>query len=376
MKNVKNIIINSDSIQTMNSMEKESVDLIFADPPYWMRVEGELKRVEGTKFDGCDDEWDQFNTLNDYELFTEEWLKACYRILKPNGCIWVIGGMQCIYTIGGIMQKIGYWLINDVIWHKKNPTPNFMGTRLNNSHETLIWATKNKKSKFTFNYKTAKELNVETVSSDEFSKGIRKQMGSVWSFAVCSGNERLKDDNGNKLHSTQKPLEMLERIIAISSKKNDIVLDPFAGTMTTGAAAKKMGRTYIMIEMDKKYCEYGSKRLEKIKEDDNDIINSIYDIKPLKVNFIELIDDIHLKVGEDFYLKKGKKVAKLLENGKLQFENDILDIHTGAAKAKGVQSDRLNGFNHWYVIRDNKRVLISEIREAYRESKNKEINNL
>ena len=193
-----NKVICGDSIEEMNKMQPNSVDLIFADPPYWMRTEGVLKRVEGTDFDGCDDTWDKFDSLEDYEDFTKKWLSACHRILKPNGSIWVIGGMQCIYTIGSTMQDLGFWLVNDVIWHKKNPTPNFMGTRLNNSHETLIWATKSKKSKYTFNYKTAKELNVDSVTEDEYSKGVRKQMGSVWRFPVCSGLERLKDENGEK----------------------------------------------------------------------------------------------------------------------------------------------------------------------------------
>ena len=193
-------IINGNSIEEMKKLEDGCVDLIFADPPYWMRVEGVLQRVEGTDFDGCMDEWDQFESLKDYEAFTKEWLSECYRVLKPDGSIWVIGGMQCIYTIGAIMQDIGFWLINDIVWHKKNPTPNFKGTRLNNSHETLIWATKSKKSKFTFHYKTAKELNRDNVDDEAFADGTRKQMGSVWKIAVCSGNERLKDDNGEKLH--------------------------------------------------------------------------------------------------------------------------------------------------------------------------------
>ncbi len=183
-----------------------------------MRTDGVLHRVEGTEFDGCDDEWDQFDTLEDYATFTGKWLSACYRILKPNGSIWVIGGMQCIYTIGGIMQDIGYWFINDVIWHKKNPTLNFMGTRLNNSHETLIWATKNRNSKYTFHYKTGKELNTDTVSEEDHRGGIRKQMGSVWKIPVCAGGERLKDDDGNKLHSTQKPEELLYRIWAYDTE--------------------------------------------------------------------------------------------------------------------------------------------------------------
>lgn len=236
-----NIIINGDCIIEMKKMPANSVDLIFADPPYWMRVEGSLMRVEGTEFDGCDDDWDQFDTLDQYEQFTKEWLSACYRVLKPNGSIWVIGSMQCIYSIGAIMQQLGFWLINDIIWHKKNPTPNFMGTRLNNSHETLIWATKSKKSKYTFNYKTAKELNIDTVSEEEHRNGVRKQMGSVWRFSVCAGNERLKNKNGEKLHNTQKPIELLKRIVAISSRKGDVVLDPFGGTMTTAVAAKALG---------------------------------------------------------------------------------------------------------------------------------------
>lgn len=200
-----NTIINGNSLEVLKTLEKESIDLIFADPPYWMRTEGALSRVEGTTFDGCDDEWDSFRTEEEYGIFTKTWLSECKRVLKENGSIWVIGSMQCIYTIGGIMQNLGFWFINDVIWHKKNPTPNFKGTRLNNSHETLIWATKSKKSKYTFNYKTAKELNLDTVTREEQRSGIRKQLGSVWKISVCSGSERLKDSEGNKLHSTQKP---------------------------------------------------------------------------------------------------------------------------------------------------------------------------
>lgn len=364
----KNIIINGNSIEEMNKMDAECVDLIFADPPYWMRVEGVLKRVEGTDFDGCDDEWDQFDTLEDYENFTREWLQACYRILKPNGSIWVIGGMQCIYTIGAIMQQIGYWLINDVIWQKKNPTPNFMGTRLNNSHETLIWATKSKKSKYTFNYKTAKELNLDTVDEKEYNKGVRKQMGSVWKFSVCSGNERLKDDTGAKLHSTQKPQEMLERIITISSKKGDLILDPFGGTMTTGAAAKKLGRNYIMIEKDTQYCKYGEERLNNVTFVDSDLVNAKFDEKPKRVKVSEMIKNKYLIEGEWFSFKDGKPVAKLLENGKLLFDGEEIDMHSCAAKARNVKASRLNGFDYWYVMRNEVLVSIFDIREQYRDS--------
>lgn len=365
----ENVIINGNSIEEMNKMKADSVDLIFADPPYWMRIEGTLKRVEGTDFDGCDDEWDRFETLEDYEAFTKQWLEACYRILKPNGSIWVIGGMQCIYTIGAIMQDIGYWLINDVIWQKKNPTPNFMGTRLNNSHETLIWATKTKKSKYTFNYKTAKELNQDTVADDDFAKGTRKQMGSVWRIAVCSGNERLKKDDGDKLHSTQKPLEMLERIVAISSKIGDVVLDPFAGTMTTGVAAKKLGRKYVMIEREPEYCRYGEMRLSETEYEDSPIARADYDKKPAKVTMQEMIEAGYFIEGEKFFLKTGDAVAGLLKDGKLEYRGEIMDMHSCAAAARGVKANRLNGFDYWYVLRNEERISIADIRDMYRKSK-------
>ncbi|MBR4857719.1 MAG: site-specific DNA-methyltransferase [Clostridia bacterium] len=364
-----NCVINGDSIVEMNRMPANSVDLIFADPPYWMRTEGVLKRVEGTDFDGCDDDWDKFDSLESYEKFTEDWLRACHRILKPNGSIWVIGGMQCIYTIGSIMQNVGFWLINDVIWHKKNPTPNFMGTRLNNSHETLIWATKSKTSKYTFNYKTAKELNVDSVEEKAYSNGTRKQMGSVWRFSVCSGTERLKDDEGNKLHSTQKPLEMLERIVAISSSKGDIVLDPFGGTMTTGVAAKKLGRNYIMIEQDKKYCKYGEKRLSEVVYTETPIALAQYDEKPLKVTMEEMIIAGFFFEGESFYFRNSEPIATLCSNGKLFYNGNEVDMHSCAATARGVKANRLNGFDYWYVLRNGKLTSISDIREEYRLAK-------
>lgn len=364
-----NRIICGDSVEEMNKMQPNSVDLIFADPPYWMRTEGVLTRVEGTEFDGCDDSWDKFDSLDDYEAFTKEWLSACYRVLKPNGSIWVIGGMQCVYTVGAIMQKLGYWLINDVVWHKKNPTPNFMGTRLNNSHETLIWATKSKKAKYTFNYKTAKELNVDSVSEAEYNRGTRKQMGSVWRFPVCAGSERLKDENGEKLHSTQKPLAMLERIIAISSRKGDLVLDPFGGTMTTGVAAKKLGRDYIMIEKDPRYCQFGEERLNGVTYIDTPIANAVYDVKPPKVSMEEMIAAGAFAVGEDFCFRNGEPVAKLCTDGKLEYNGEKMDMHTCCAVARQVKASRLNGFDYWYVSRENKLVSIADVREQYRKTR-------
>ena len=363
---MESMIINGNSIEEMKKLEENSIDLIFADPPYWMRVEGVLKRVEGTDFDGCMDAWDQFESLEDYEAFTKEWLRECYRILKPDGSIWVIGGMQCIYTIGAIMQEIGYWLINDIVWHKKNPTPNFKGTRLNNSHETLIWATKSKKSKYTFHYKTAKELNLDTVDEADYEKGIRKQLGSVWKIAVCSGNERLKNEQGEKLHTTQKPEELLYRIIAISSNVGDMVLDPFGGTMTTGAVAKRLGRKYFMIERDPKYYEYGKQRIEQEVFGDSDIANAVYDKKPLTARMPEMIQNGFFFNEEMFYLQDGTKGGILQADGKLLYKGKITDMHSCAAKVKGVKAKRLNGFAVWFVKRDGILVSIQEIREDYR----------
>lgn len=369
------IIKCSDSVSEMKALPDCCVDLIFADPPYWMRTEGVLVRTEGTEFDGCDDDWDQFETLGDYEEFTRTWLKECRRILKDDGSIWVIGSMQCIYTIGAIMQDLGFWIINDIVWHKTNPTPNFMGTRLNNSHETLIWATKGKKSKYCFHYKTAKELNHDNVSDTEFDSGKRKQMGSVWRIPVCQGSERLKNEEGDKLHSTQKPEALLYRIIAISSDEGDVVLDPFGGTFTTAAMAKRLGRHYISYDRDQAYCEAGQARVDAENYVPDDISRTTADIKPLKAPMPDMIADGYFTAGEDFYLKgQDKASAKLRSDGKLEWGGNITDMHSCAAKIKGVKAKRLNGFDWWQVKRNGKLVSISEIRENWRADR--ELSNL
>lgn len=359
---MKNIIICADSIEYMAKIPDNSVDLIFADPPYWMRVEGVLKRPEGKDFNGCNDKWDSFSSDFEYNEFSKKWLGECKRILKANGSFWVIGSMQCIYTIGAIMQELGFWFINDVIWQKSNPTPNFMGTRLNNSHETLIWATKSKKSKFTFNYKTAKELN----SEDNLFES-KKQMGSVWKFPVCSGAERLKDENGEKLHSTQKPLALLERIVAISSKIGDLVFDPFGGTGTTAHAAKMLGRDFFLIEKEQKYVNFALKRLENVKFIQSDIASAKFDEKPLKVSIDDMINAGFLFLDEKFYLKNTNEFAILKNGAKLEFNGEFYDIHSLAAKLKNSSSQRLNGFKFWQVKRDDKFILLDDVRQNFRE---------
>lgn len=365
-----NTIINGDSIKEMKKLPEESVDLIFADPPYWMRTKNEpLKRVEGTIFDGVYEEWDVFETLHDYNDFTEKWLKESKRVLKKNGSIWVICGMQCIHSIGFIMQKLGFWIINEVIWQKTNPTPNFMGTRLNNSHETLIWATKSSKSKYTFNYKTAKELNEFTIDSKQYEIGERRQLGSIWKLPVSSGLERLKDDNGNKLHSTQKPFKLLYMILAISSKLDQVILDPFAGTMTTGAAAKAMGRKYIMIEKVKKYCDYGEKRIKNENKTIGLIEKSTFDIKPPKVTIGDMIREGYLISGEKLYFKNTSNSAELKSNGKALYIENELSIHELAAIFSTRNASRLNGFEYLTVKRNDQFKYLHEIRTNYRKEK-------
>lgn len=366
-----NQILQGNSLELLKSIADSSIDLIFADPPYWMRVDGVLRRPEGSDFSGCDDVWDnQFSSNSDYSDFTHAWLSQCKRILKPNASIWVIGSMQCIYTIGGIMQDLGFWFINDIVWHKSNPTPNFLGTRLNNAHETLLWATKSKKSRYTFHYKTAKELNSDIV---DFDKGKRKQLGSVWKIPVCSGAERLKNEKGEKLHSTQKPESLLYRIIAISSNLGDIVLDPFGGSMTTAAMAKRLGRNYIMCEQNDKYIKAGQKRLDSVRFENSDIARAKFDEKPLRVNLCDLINGGFLRVGEKFYLKGSESSANLVANGKLEFKGKIYDIHTLCAKLKGVKAERLNGYLWWEVVSSktqgkNKRILLDLLRNEFREN--------
>ena len=356
-----NKILQGDTIETMKNLPDKSFDFCFADPPYFMQIEEgkKLFRVEGTEFDGCDDDWDKFPSMDAYKDFTKKWLTEVRRLLKDNGAVCVISGMQSIYEIGSILRELGYWVINDIIWKKSNPTPNFGGTRLNNSHETLIWAAKSKKSKFTFNYKTGKYLNGG------------KQMGSIWEFPVCAGNERLKDDNDKKLHNTQKPEALLYRVLALFTKKDDLVLDPFGGTMTTGAVAKKMGRNYTMIERDQTYIKYGQKRLDNVIPKIGDVENATFDIKPLKVSVKEMVDAGYFTVGEYFYNKNGKKAILADDSGKLRYKDETRSMHEIAGEMLG-QTRRVNAFDCLYVVRNGEMVSIDVIRNNFRKFKTSE----
>ena len=358
-----NQVLQGDTLETLRKIEDKTFDFCFADPPYYMQIEDNKKliRVEGKEFKGCNDDWDKFPSMEYYKEWTKAYLSEIKRVLKDNGSICIISGMQSIYEIGNILRELGFWILNDIIWLKSNPTPNFSGSRLNNSHETLIWASKNKNSKFTFNYKTGKVMN------------NGKQMGSVWTFPVCCGNERLKDDKNEKLHTTQKPEALLYRIINLFTKKGDLILDPFGGTMTTGVVAKRCGRNYTMIERENKYIKYGIKRLEETTENIGDIENAIYDIKPLKVTMNEMTEAGYFKLGEFFYLKNGEKAKFIKENGNIEYNNMSGSMHEICAKMQGKER-RVNAFDFFYVIRNETLKPIKEIREEYRKVKANEQN--
>lgn len=343
----------------MKSLPDSSVDMIFADPPYNMQVEGTLLRTNGTKFEGVEgSDWDEFDSLSDYKEFTRSWLKEAQRILKKDrSSLWVIGSYQNIHVIGDVLQELGFWLINDIIWSKTNPTPNFQGTKFTNKQELLIWATPSKKTKYTFNYKTMKELNGG------------KQMTSVWDIPVSSGSERIKDDEGNKLHPTQKPDKLMYNVIISSTKKGDLVLDPFMGSGTTGAIAKRLSRNYFGSEMDEKYVEYSKKRIDKEIQRDDEFISAKFDIKPPKVSLEDLVKDNYLYVGQKLYFKKTDTFAEISEDFNLKYEGKTY----GHSKLGGILANKDTNENGWLVwyVQDKlgKYMEIDKIRQKYRKEK-------
>lgn len=354
IENILNTIIEGDTIEQLKKIPDECIDMIFADPPYFMQTEGELKRTDGTKFQGVEDEWDKFSDYEEYDKFCFEWLKECKRVLTKDGTIWVIGSFQNIYRLGYIMQNLGYWILNDVVWSKPNAAPNFAGTRFQNSHETLLWCSKSKKSKYTFNYKTMKYLNGD------------KQEKSVWDIGICIGNERLKNDEGKKAHSTQKPEKLLYKVILSSSKPNDIILDPFFGTGTTGAVAKLLSRNWIGIEREKEYNKVAKKRIDSVIPLEDEFITKLsLEVKPPKVPMKKLIEKGYLRVGEILYDKNGKEICKVNEDGKVYDGIDILSIHKMSAKYLGKTNN--NGWDYFY-IKNKELIPLDKLRYNYQES--------
>ncbi|PSM51855.1 DNA methyltransferase [Campylobacter blaseri] len=348
-----NQIINGDCIDVLKTIPDNSIDLVFADPPYFMQTQGELLRADGDKFSGVDDSWDKFKDYKEYDAFCENWLKECKRVMKKDASIWVIGSFQNIYRIGYIMQNLDFWILNDVVWSKPNPVPNFKGTRFCNSHETLLWCSKSQKSKFTFNYKTMKYLNND------------KQEKSVWNIGICIGQERIKDTNGKKAHSTQKPEKLLEKIILSSSTMGDIVLDPFFGTGTTGAIAKKYGRNFIGIEKNSDYIKIANDRIKNINFVESDIASGKLETKPPKVSLDMLYQADMICLGEMLYDKAGNNPVKYIGNDRVSDGSDELSIHKMSAKI--LNKVNHNGWSYFYIMRDGALFEIDKLRYLYKE---------
>ena len=350
-----NQIMQGNCIEILKTLPEKSIDVIFADPPYNLQLQNELLRPNQTVVAGVDDEWDQFPSFTAYDQFTENWLKECQRVLKDTGTIWVIGSYHNIFRVGKIMMDVGYWFLNDVIWYKANPMPNFRGTRFQNATETMIWAKKSSdQKKYTFNYQAMKNFNDE------------KQMQSVWFIPLCTGTERIKLD-GKKAHSTQKPEALLYRVILASSNPGDTILDPFFGSGTTGAVAKKLQRNYVGIELSSEYVELARERIATVPmtlfSDTAFVTKSKRDAP--RVRFGQLIESRYLRVGQRVFSKDRRVTAIIKADAQLIWHDQTGSMHRIAALAQNKPT--FNGWEYWYCD-DQNGVLtsIDGLREQYR----------
>ncbi|GHF41506.1 site-specific DNA-methyltransferase [Seohaeicola zhoushanensis] len=351
-----NSILDGDCVEVMNSLPAASVDLIFADPPYNLQLKGDLHRPDNSHVDAVTDHWDQFSSFEAYDQFTRAWLKAARRLLKPNGAIWVIGSYHNVFRVGTALQDAGYWLLNDVVWRKSNPMPNFRGKRFTNAHETLIWASRDEGAKYTFNYEALKALN----------EGV--QMRSDWVIPLCTGHERLKDANGDKAHPTQKPEALLHRVLVGTTNPGDVVLDPFFGTGTTGAVAKMLGREYIGIEREAAYREAAAARIAKVRKFDREAltVTTSKRAEP-RVPFGQLVERGLLRPGEALYSPRGQ-VAKVRADGTLIGSDVRGSIHQVGAHLEGAPS--CNGWTYWSFRKDGMNVPIDVLRQQIRSEMN------
>ncbi len=351
-----NSILTGDCVKIMQSLEKESVDCIFADPPYNLQLGGDLHRPNNSKVDAVDNDWDHFESLKAYDEFTRNWLSAARELLKPDGSIWVIGSYHNIFRLGYILQDMGFWILNDVIWRKSNPMPNFRGRRFANAHETMIWASKSKKSKYYFNYDAMKTLNEDL------------QMRSDWYLPLCTGSERLKDANGKKAHPTQKPEALLNRILMSSTRKGDIILDPFFGTGTTGAVAKKLGRNYIGIERDETYAAFAKERIKEAVPYDDNLIETKPKRELPRIPFGTLLERGLLKPGTVLTDSKNRHSVKVHVDGSVIAQNRIEDLRGSIHKVGAALQDApsCNGWTYWHYKEGKKSIPIDVLRQKVR----------
>jgi modification methylase len=329
------VILRGDCIEVLKGLPDKSVDMVFADPPYNLQLGGDLLRPDNSKVDAVDDDWDKFDSFAAYDAFTRAWLGECRRVLKDEGSLWVIGSYHNIFRLGAAMQDLGFWVLNDIIWRKSNPMPNFKGTRFTNAHETLIWAAKSRDQKrYTFNYDALKAFNEDT------------QMRSDWTLALCTGNERLKDEDGAKAHPTQKPEALLHRVLLSASRVGDVVLDPFFGTGTTGAAAKRLGRHFIGIERDETYAKLAEKRIKAVipAAPEDLVVTGSKKAEP-KVPFGALVEAGLLAPGDKLYCPKGEREARVRADGSLVSGALTGSIHKLGALLENAPA--CNGWTYW-----------------------------
>ena len=348
-----NQILDGDCVDAMRSLPEKSVDMIFADPPYNLQLGGDLLRPNNSRVDGVDAQWDKFASLDVYDAFTRDWLSAARRLLKDNGTIWVIGSYHNIFRVGATLQDLGFWVLNDVVWVKTNPMPNFRGTRFTNAHETMIWCSRERDARYTFNYEAMKALNDDL------------QMRSDWLMPLCTGPERLKGPGGGKAHPTQKPEALLHRVIMASTKPGDVILDPFFGTGTTGAVAKKLGRNFIGIEREAEYRAVAHARLAAIPDEpDPDLVDTPSKRREPRIPFGSLVEQGLVRPGEVLFGPDRRWAAKVRADGSIISASHRGSIHQVGAAVQGAPS--CNGWTFWMIDRNGKPVAIDVLRQKLR----------
>ena len=347
-------IFRGDCVAELAKLPAASVDLVFADPPYNLQLQGDLKRPDDSRVDAVDDDWDKFSNFAAYDDFTRAWLVSCRRVMKPNATLWVIGSYHNIFRVGTMLQDLDFWILNDVIWRKTNPMPNFRGRRFTNAHETLIWASRDAAARqYTFNYEALKAGNEDI------------QVRSDWTIALCTGEERLKGRDNKKLHPTQKPEALLARVILSSSRPDDVVLDPFCGTGTTGAVAKRLGRRFIGIERDKAYQQATERRIAAIEPLPAASLASFQTARDApRVPFSTLIERGMIAPGADLFDAKRRHKALVRADGAVALGDAVGSIHRIGALAQGLEA--CNGWTFWHVERKGALTLIDTLRAEIR----------
>ena len=344
-------IIQGDCVAAMTRLPDGCIDMIFADPPYNLQLGGDLFRPEGGRVDAVDDDWDKFETFESYDTFTRAWLREARRILKPNGTLWAIGSYHNIFRVGAAMQDQGYWILNDIIWRKSNPMPNFRGTRFTNAHETLIWASRSEDSRYTFNYRAMKALNDEL------------QMRSDWVLPICAGGERVRE-GGAKAHPTQKPEALLYRVLLACTNKGDVVLDPFFGTGTTGAVARRLGRRWIGIERESRYIKVARERIDSTLELDESAMKVMASrATQRKLPFGTLVESGAIAPGTLLTDSKRRWSARVLADASVEHGGRQGSIHKIGAAAQGAPA--CNGWTFWHVEKDGALVPLDKLRQDY-----------